>query len=477
MQKKNITKLNKFAIVCIFFFAVITLIRIFNHIPWFDEAHAWTIAEQLSFFDMLDYIKNEGHFFVWQVILYPFAKLHLYPYSMQIINWLFCLSAVILMWWKAPFNNWIKALITFSFPFLGCYGVIARCYSVGILLLFALATFYECKVKYPKIYALLLIICANTSIMGLIGATAFGILFLVDIFKNKLSKKDAILTGIILSVGVILILWQILGNIYFSDIVKDAHLYTTAVMFFNTYVYHNLWLNLILDIVFAIPVLLYIYNKKSAVFFIGFTYVILLILSLKFYGFNFWHAYFYFIFLIITFWIADKKEEVSKIKNIAFIVFGLISFVLIFHSPEEKVFSGTFNSDAKIVLKSIESDDVLRKSIIIHNSGSLYELIPYIHNKSFKLKNYCQIADNTDYDLFQIFYGGCVRGNIFGQAQKYPDVIREIVGKSNNVYAFTKKDKNPLINNYGVIYADKYSIFIKKYKCFENYCFWKVEIQ
>ena len=117
MRKKNIMKVNKTAIIAIFLFAIITLLRVFNHIPWYDEAHAWTIAEQLNPVDMFWYVKSEGHLFLWSLLLMPFAKTNfLYPNSMLLLNWIFCLGAVCLLWWKAPFNNWIKFLITFSFP-------------------------------------------------------------------------------------------------------------------------------------------------------------------------------------------------------------------------------------------------------------------------------------------------------------------------------------------------------------------------
>ena len=69
-------KVNKTAIICMAVYAVITIVRIINHIPFFDEAHAWTMAEQLNFTDLLLEVKNEGHFFIWQTLLYPFAHSH-----------------------------------------------------------------------------------------------------------------------------------------------------------------------------------------------------------------------------------------------------------------------------------------------------------------------------------------------------------------------------------------------------------------
>ena len=468
-------KVNKTAVVCMFIYIIITVLRVLKHIPWFDEAHAWTIAEQLNFIDMFNYVKNEGHFFIWQTLLYPFAHSHIipYPYPMQILSWSFCTAALCLMWWKAPFNNWIKALITFSYPFLGCYGVIARCYSIGILLLFILAVMFNKKSKYPKTYALLLILCANTSAMAVIGATAFGLLFLHDIiFKNKLSKKDYILTMTILAIGALLIIYQVFFIDYFSSIEEKSDSFITIAMFENTYVYSNLLINSLLNVIFAIPILIYLFKDKVSAFFISFTFVILLILGFVLYGINFWHTYFFYVYLIIAFWL--NKSDLNKIKIFASVILGLISFIFIFHYPEPVSARGVYKSDADKIEQYIESDEILKQSVILHNTGSIYEILPYLSEKPYKVRNYCTIEENTDYNLFNIFLGGCVRGNIFGQAQKHPEIIKALAAE--NTYAYTLADKNPQINNYGVIMADGYSILIKKYKCYEEHCFWKIEV-
>ncbi len=477
MLNKSTTKLNKTAVFCLFLYAIITLLRLFNHVPFFDEAHAWTISEQLNLFEVFKYTKNEGHFFLWQTMLYPFAKLHLYPYSMQILNWIFCTLAIILLWWKAPFNNVIKALITFSFPFLGCYSVISRCYALGIFLLFALASLYDKKLQYPKTYALLLVLCANTSVMALIGASAFGLMFLYDLIKQKsLNKKDYAIVSVILTVGVGLILYQVLFIDGFSTIVKNVPFLTTIQMFDSTYFSHNFILNSILNVTFTLIILSYVFRKKSSLFFIGFTNVLTLILGCCFYGLNFWHSYFFFIYLIIGFWLsADGKENL--LKKVAYCVFGIISFILIFNSPVGTEFSNAYNSQAEEISSIIETDKNLNKSMIIHNDGVMYEILPYSSKKDYVIKNYCTVENNTDYNLFNSRYGDCVKGDIFGQAQKYPDIIKDIVLKNKNVYAFTQKNKNPQINNYGMIFAGGYNILIKKHKCVENICFWKVEIK
>lgn len=170
MQKNIWTKVG--FIFSISLWCLITLIRIFHHAPWYDEAHAWAIAQDLNIFELFKFLKTEGHTFLWYVLLMPFAKTNfMYPYSMKLLNWVFCFSALLIFWLKAPFNNWVKFFVTFGFPFLAVYSLLARCYAIGILFLFMLISMDKEKLKHPNWYSLLLILLANTSLMGTVPAT------------------------------------------------------------------------------------------------------------------------------------------------------------------------------------------------------------------------------------------------------------------------------------------------------------------
>ncbi len=469
-------KVNKTAIICMGIFVVVTLLRLANHIPWFDEAHAWTIAEQLNYIDMFNYVKNEGHFFLWQTLLYPFAHSNIipYPYPMQGLNWIFCFSALVLMWWKAPFNNWVKALITFSFPFLGCFSIVARCYSIGILLLFILAALYDKKIKYPKTYALLLILCANTSVIALIGATTFGILFLIDILKKRLSLKNSIIVASELLFGGLLIVYQIFNIDYWNPLVgyKFESIQPNFAIFDNTFVYSANIINIILLCLFAIPLMIYFYKNKSALFFILFSYVSLITLNMFFYEMHFWHSYFFYIYLIVAFWICNSENDLKRI--LAVVCLAVISFWLIFHVPHKNDFEAVYKTQILDFFDKIKEDKVLTSAKIIHNCPVLYEFLPYSKNKKLNIKSYCN-ADGYDYRLPEILGFECVRNDIFGQVQKYPDIIKNITDE--NTYAYAESDKALKVNQSAVIIADGYSIIMNKYKCFGKRCFWKVDIK
>lgn len=476
MRKKNTMKVNKFAIISIFFFAVTTLLRVFNHIPWYDEAHAWTIAEQLNPIDMFWYVKSEGHLFLWQLLLMPFAKADfMYPYSMLLLNWAFCFGAICLLWWKAPFNNWIKFLITFSFPFLGCYSVVARCYAIGILLLFALTVLFKDKFKYPILYAILLVLCANTSVMALFGATMFGILFLWDWYKNKpnLDKKSVIVTGVILLGGAILVGLQMFTIDY--GIISERYPDSPILLLKNIFIYHNSLINIILLGLFGIPIFYYIAKSKKVLYFIIPVYSMMLYLVFARYGCNFWHSYFFYVYLIIALWLVETLiEDNSKSKTIAFIAFALVSILLFRPVMEQKNYQYVYNNvESKQLLHLINTDTELKKSQILHNNSEIYTLLPYAKKNDLKLKNYCSY-ENDDYNLLYIVKGNaCVRGNAIGQAMKYPQLFKEFLNQPS--YAFISKTKNPKTKS-SLVLGDDFMIYFSIYKCTEKYCFWQVKL-
>lgn len=473
MKIKEVIKNNKFAIISLIFYCVITLYRLFTHTPWFDEAHAYTIAEQLSFFEMVNYVKNEGHFFLWQMILFPFAKLHLYPYPMLIINWIFCTLAIILMWWKAPFNNVIKLLITFSAPIIWCYALIARCYSIGIFLLFLLTILFDKKLKYPKTYALLLIISANTSIVCLIGTTALGLLFLYDLIKYKpLSSKNNIFVALILSFGTVLILYQLLNIGYWESTVGQRTLHLSVKIFRNAFVYDRLLPNLMLIGAFSFVILRYFLQNKRVLFFFSFSCFFLLLLATGVYPCHYWHTYFFYIFLIVAFWLLANEGNLNIYRKNAYICFGIISALLVIHTPQMPNYSFIYNSYTKDLIKFIENDDNLRNAKIIQNDGLIYEMSPYSYGKSYKIKNYCNVEDNTEYDLWNISTQICPTENAMWQARKFPSILKQIVDE--NTYTYIKESKVETIGNNIMIKTSEANFLFEKYNCFKEYCFWKI---
>ena len=55
-------------------YTVITILRLINHQPWFDEAHAYSIAQEMNLLEIIQLMSLEGHTFLWYLLLMPFAR-------------------------------------------------------------------------------------------------------------------------------------------------------------------------------------------------------------------------------------------------------------------------------------------------------------------------------------------------------------------------------------------------------------------
>lgn len=469
---------NKTFIISIALWSILTIVRILNHIPWFDEAHAWTIAEELNLIQIFELMKVEGHTFIWYLLLMPFAKFHIgYPYTMQFLNWIFCLIALVILWMKAPFNNVIKILITFSFPFTYVYSVYARCYSIGIMLLFILTVLYKDKLKHPILYSVLLIFCANTSTMALIGATGFGLLFLYDLIKSKPTIKNYIKIFLILGVGTGLICLQLFG------------VESTAIMDYRgiNLPHHDI-LKILCIVIFLfiscfVPLLFFFKKNLQFLLFFLFTASLMSVCFMfKYYG-HYWNHAFYWIYFIITLWLIFLENNQIKLKQIISMQLGIICFLHIFipFFMNDEYLKLTQKDVAIKMVKIILSDKAIdKKSIILGNDNFAgYMLLPY---KKYKLINYCEDR-SFNYNVVNypannnLCYEKKLSSKVFNEYYTYLDKNRLIdlynrnVGNDKEVYSVVSI--SPMVfekSEITYIKDDKTGVFysIHRYKCFKN---------
>ncbi len=422
---------NKVFWICIIFWILITLIRLFNHQPWLDEANAWGIAKSFQFDNILDLLKYEGHFFVWYVLLIPFAKFDLwYPYSMLIINWLFCFAALCIMWIYAPFNNWMKAFITFSFPFLAYYSVVARCYSIGILLLFLLCAMYKDRLKHPVIYSIIIFFCANTSIIALFGAFAFGIILLFDLLKNK-RYKDLALCLSIAGLSVITFIIQTIKVETTNIMPKMAEgIHLNQIL--NPFLFPQT-LNITLLIGFIVGFLYCFFKDKKALLFVFTTYLCMLYFFKFWYTGDFWHHYFFYIYLICACWIELSSENITdNVKKIITLLLCAVSFIYIFGKNYEP---RVYNSHSKDIAEYMKSK---QNAHLIIKHPFFLSAFPYIKNsKDFDISIYQKI--NEPYTIKDIKEK--IKSNKTNYVFFYKDLKENIDNQNSNNLNFTL-DKN-----------------------------------
>lgn len=171
-------------------YAIVNMIFLILHEPWRDEAQAWVIARELSPIGIIQQMAVEGHPCLWHFIIMPFAKLG-FPYiTINIISYIIMLIAAVLLVFKAPFGNFVKAFILFSPLFTYYLSVIARSYCLIPLFLVLLAIFYEKRFEKPIIYGLLLGLIVQTNII-IIGLPAvMSAIWMFEIIYRFVKEKD-----------------------------------------------------------------------------------------------------------------------------------------------------------------------------------------------------------------------------------------------------------------------------------------------
>ena len=373
-------------------FVFLTILGIYFHETWLDEAQAWLIAQNLSFPELIDYLKYEGHLFVWYTILMPFAKLGApYPITMQIINWLFALGTVLVLWKKAPFNSVVKVLITFSVPICYQYAVIARCYSVGIFLLFLLLVYYKDKLKHPYLYPILVFLCANTSVMCLFPASALGILFFIDYIRSNryfYKQKEFYFIYFVVIFSIWFIGLQLLGGEEMTKVLNPGRA-PTFNWIINTYS-ENALLYIFKSFIvvgwIVYPLLVFRKNINVIFFFICTTAGLYLLFYFVYSG-RHWHYYFFYIYLIGSLWLFNlriaQKDFFTKCLNIFFILVSIASVYLASNSYNMDI-SNIYDSAAKFAKKIKIKNLINNKEIYIYERFS-FSFVPYLQKYGIKV--------------------------------------------------------------------------------------------
>ena len=447
------SKTNKIFLIVILLWVIITILRCIFHQPWYDEAHAWIIAKQLSFLDIIALMKYEGHTFLWYLLIMPFAKADLwYPIPMQILNWIFSFIAILILWKKAPLNPITKTIVTFSYPFLAQLPIIARCYAIGVMFLFMLTALYNDRLKKPLIYSTLITLCANTSVMALYGAVAFGFIFAFDLVKNALegtvTKKDFRISFVIMALGAVLILWQLVGAN--SDYLVNTDKFLSN---FYTYIFNT---NIILQIINVlgissaiILVPLTAFSNKRVMFFYCFTELSLIMTFIFKYGGYVHHYIFFWLYLLITIWLLKLQEnKTRKQVTLLEIAVAIIFFGQIFIN----INNAYYHSASKHIWNTLNTIPNIQNSKIILAHYTDTRIVPYSKgNVNF---TFYWSAEKPNADASLSYIGVC---DISCKSNEYYDISPTWLHKSlsetqDNIYLGILTDK---ITKDGAVLEDR----------------------
>lgn len=226
-KNKKILLINLFWTII---YALCTLILVIHHEIWADEAQVWMLVKNLSVPQLFKHLVNEGHPSFFYLLMMPFAKLGLSAFVMQIACWFSMCVSVFLLLQFSPFNRFAKFSIITSAGFLYFFPVIARSYSILPLLVFSLAMLYPKAKEHPYLYAVFLVLCANTHIIMYAFCGILALYFLFDnlkpsvitakagISKNAVYERFAPL--IIIFLGLLAVFLQLHGTTSSNAVIK-----------------------------------------------------------------------------------------------------------------------------------------------------------------------------------------------------------------------------------------------------------------
>ncbi len=146
-------------------FAAVTLLAVWYHEPWRDEAQACLLARDNSLFGLILHMKVESQFMLWYLFTWPFVRLFGLPiFGLNLLHWALSCSTAYLIMRRAPFRFLTRAALIFGVLFAFEFTVIARHYAAGVFLLTVLMLNWRERFRHPILYACGIALCASTNL-------------------------------------------------------------------------------------------------------------------------------------------------------------------------------------------------------------------------------------------------------------------------------------------------------------------------
>lgn len=421
---------NKLFLICIILFIIITLPIMLSHHPISDEAQNFMVSYFLTPQNFAELISTNGHPAIWYLVMLPFAKYNIcYPYSILIINYLFILSAIIIMWKNAPFDNIFKIIITFAYMNVSYFAVYARCYSIGILGLFLLASLYKTKYKKPLLYAFLLGMTANTSAMAAIPTIALASIFSYGLFftEKELPAIKKIMSCVILILFAFVFLFPFIKYSVFSYSNEEIKYFILGMKNFFFPIKENF--TFLISFLFVLYYLIFCSKDKTSKFFLLCSTILFMLFIAFIYKCFYYHRLFLLIFIIITIWLQNYTEKYTKLITV--LVFSL---TVIFYTPSHLNY---WNGDKNIFDfgKLLKTDKLKygNSVVVIPDYFFRYEIAPFL---------ILNIPDIKIFGCTQYYDYRFLDGNNCDYNNKN---IKELISTTKqDIYMFSKNK----INNY-----------------------------
>jgi hypothetical protein len=184
-------------------------LAILRHEWWRDEAYTWLVVRASSSpADLVARLGFNGHPRAYYLLAYALYHLCPSPLALSLSNLVFALLAIALFVRAAPFPLLHRALFSIGFFPLYQYGVIARSYSLFLVLLFLYA---HLKTRWPRHVVLRALCLALLAQIHLISIAAAGVLLFLELAERR---RDRTPWSAATSVAVVVVGLSLAGAVY-----------------------------------------------------------------------------------------------------------------------------------------------------------------------------------------------------------------------------------------------------------------------
>jgi hypothetical protein len=168
--------------------ATMVVVAELHHEFWRDEVRALTLAlEADGLFSIPATIHGEGHPALWYLLLRASYDIFGAKAVLPLLSLLIAAAAVIIFLWRAPFSLWWKALFAFSAIAAYEYSVMARNYSIVMLVMFAYAAVYTARRRSPAWLVLIIFLLTQTHIIAMLLVPFYLFLWFNDWWRARRS--------------------------------------------------------------------------------------------------------------------------------------------------------------------------------------------------------------------------------------------------------------------------------------------------
>lgn len=297
-----------------------------HHEPWFDEAQAWLLARDSSLWQLLVYrVRYKGSPGLWHTVLWFAIRAGL-PYA-----WLFVVPAVCavagaaVVLWRAPFPPALRVLVLTSYFFGYQFSVVARSYSLDLLLVPLAAVFFSTRCVRPLRYCVVIGLIANANTHGFLAASALGAELVWRLAQahrlHRPRQLAALATAASLGAFALFCVWQPADNAFLQPQTYANPLVIMIAFVGNAFINHvmvadtgtvnkyDIGLSILLSLALQWPIFKLVALGKNSILFAAILGGIIVFSSMIYT--SLWHTGMLFLFWLFFIWV-DWQNSLSR---------------------------------------------------------------------------------------------------------------------------------------------------------------------